>query len=816
MSAVYMFRCPNGVLPPFRHQQATIEQTVQKLDCSLIMKSFFVPLAAFERKLLCEIIEPAAAATLPTAWPLDIDDIFQRWVWVEKFFVPLREELQQDLVKKDYGGSFERAYGDYLHWRAIGRGHAENQFRSDAVKSANPELPVLVANESVDCLHPAIYPDDKDHWRLIHWMWKRDHLVWQQELCKGPTFDIFKSIYSFYHQSTRPSNHPVRFENVEEIMQRIGILSPDNLCELPTTDQINQWHQGMGGSVLDIVESVYRDHERSTRASTMQEAIKHSIGILSPDDLHEVPIDQIKQITSAMNIPYMDHLNLKAKDLRWVEWDPGMVTPFTGHMLHTEDEVFGCCLDNNKYFPGHFSPNGKVVFAMRPVGDTRLFDRQSDFWKAWTDSCLTWNSLNGELLLLETIPGMQYRNLQQFETDIGALEYFRNVTEASMQPAPEYQQYQASDRMLTHPLRHIPSCQLKIDWNYIGKGKNGTVYRATWMRPGSILLSRGQGKKEVGVIVKVLQSNLGNSLQDELKFQQELRMNIGVGSSAVGTAEFFGISSVTLPNTSASLSAAGETQVLVSQFANAGRIMDFIEEKLPHTSFHQSWSLVIGMLSSIANGLHSLHKRGIIHRDLHLNNIMVTQNTFLYQPDGYDSEDTALLIDFGEGQTVDEAATSFRASVPHYQWWHAPEICTRTPTWTFASDIFAFAVTACFILEKRKKLCPAPVPEDVLQRTGLTSSNNTDNILPQSIYAIVVVGLEVEPEKRGNLRDHIELLDNLNLETAEGDDKGIVEWTTLDWWSKVPKRSDQRSSHAAGESEINLSPPHFVMESASE
>jgi hypothetical protein len=83
---------------------------------------------------------------------------------------------------------------------------------------------------------------------------------------------------------------------------------------------------------------------------------------------------------------------------------------------------------------------------------------------------------------------------------------------------------------------------------------------------------------------------------------------------------------------------------------------------------------------------------------------MVTRETFPNEPPGFDSEDSAMVIDLGEGQTVDTAGTSFKGSV-QARFWHAPEIQSLR-SWSIASDIFAFAVAACTLLESEKTCVP--------------------------------------------------------------------------------------------------------------
>jgi hypothetical protein len=208
-------------------------------------------------------------------------------------------------------------------------------------------------------------------------MGKRAHLVWgdQVALRDRVTFDIFKSAYSFFHRSTRANTvrdfgnpvvtHGTLLENWD-VETRIILRAKQSAQDNVPTDNDDL------GALL-----------RAAWKSAPVEGILEHIDILPCCDLHDVPADRIDQITSVF-IPFKNRRNDESS--RWVEWDPDLMTPLGAHLLHTEDEVYQYCLNNEWYFPGHFSDAGKVVFAMKLVQDTGFFADIRDFWEAWVSS----------------------------------------------------------------------------------------------------------------------------------------------------------------------------------------------------------------------------------------------------------------------------------------------------------------------------------------------------------------------------------------------------------------------------------------------
>jgi serine/threonine protein kinase len=91
-----------------------------------------------------------------------------------------------------------------------------------------------------------------------------------------------------------------------------------------------------------------------------------------------------------------------------------------------------------------------------------------------------------------------------------------------------------------------------------------------------------------------------------------------LGGSSAGCVDFFGISIISEPPAPMQSFRASRDQarefVLVSEYANAGNIRDFLRGEFPKCSFQESWILVVQMLLGIATGIHTLHAHGVIHR----------------------------------------------------------------------------------------------------------------------------------------------------------------------------------------------------------
>jgi hypothetical protein len=86
----------------------------------------------------------------------------------------------------------------------------------------------------------------------------------------------------------------------------------------------------------------------------------------------------------------------------------------------------------------------------------------------------------------------------------------------------------------------------------------------------------------------------------------------------VGFIDFLGISTLPrLENGNESLNTDSSKQqkmVLIMGYANEGPVHAFLMKTIRQLSYQESWDAIVDTLNSVANGLYSLHRRGIIHR----------------------------------------------------------------------------------------------------------------------------------------------------------------------------------------------------------
>ena len=95
---------------------------------------------------------------------------------------------------------------------------------------------------------------------------------------------------------------------------------------------------------------------------------------------------------------------------------------------------------------------------------------------------------------------------------------------------------------------------------------------------------------------------------------------VSLGGQAVGCVRFLGAALLKHPGVPPptddhpiDLQNTRKT-LLVFERATQGTVLDFLSEQYQNMSFIESWELTVSALSSIANGIMSLHEHGVIHR----------------------------------------------------------------------------------------------------------------------------------------------------------------------------------------------------------
>ena len=265
----------------------------------------------------------------------------------------------------------------------------------------------------------------------------------------------------------------------------------------------------------------------------------------------------------------------------------------------------------------------------------------------------------------------------------------------------------------------------------LGAGSMGDVYLAE-----HVLLGRK-------LAVKVLKQNLGQHEELIQRFQQE-----AVAASSIGHENIVSVTDF------------GRTADGALYF-----VMELIEGQSLRELLTQGGNLplprALGILLQLCRALAAAHGRGIVHRDLKLDNVMVVQRE--------DGSDLVKVLDFGiskvSGRNSPDERRITQAGVllgtPDYM---APEQIRGEPA-DQRADVYSFGVLAYEVVTgwvpfeapnitgvMMKHLTEAPVPPTV---------RRPDLGLPPAFDALVLKALEKDPANRfqdmGALRDALGL-----------------------------------------------------------
>ncbi|OLN85247.1 Serine/threonine-protein kinase MST20 [Colletotrichum chlorophyti] len=243
------------------------------------------------------------------------------------------------------------------------------------------------------------------------------------------------------------------------------------------------------------------------------------------------------------------------------------------------------------------------------------------------------------------------------------------------------------------------------NFNKIGQGASGGVYTG---------YERGSNR-----LVAIKQMNLEQQPKKDLIINEILVMK---DSSHPNIVNFID-----------SYLCGGELWV-VMEFMEGGSLTDVVTFNI----------MTEGQIASVCRetlkGLQHLHSKGVIHRDIKSDNILLSM------------EGNIKLTDFGFCATINEAQNK-RTTMVGTPYWMAPEVVTRKE-YGRKVDIWSLGIMAIEMIEGE----PPYLTESPLRALWLIATNGTPHIKEESNLSAVFrdflyFALKVDPEKRASAHD---------------------------------------------------------------
>ncbi|GES85867.1 kinase-like domain-containing protein [Rhizophagus clarus] len=301
-------------------------------------------------------------------------------------------------------------------------------------------------------------------------------------------------------------------------------------------------------------------------------------------------------------------------------------------------------------------------------------------------------------------------------------------------------------QLLSHvghePLEWIPYDRF-YDVKYVAKGGFGIVYRANWI-DGYVdeWDDENQKWKRKGQNKFVALKSLNNSKNVTSEFMNEAILHHKV-NNVFFIIRLYGVTKD--PET--------ENIMMVLDYAEDGSLKNYLNKN----HHNLKWETKIDYLHNIAFGLELIHEKGLIHRDLHIGNILHMnregRNTYitdmgLCKPADYDYNASA--------------ENSVYGVLPYI----APEIL-RHQNYTKAADIYSFGIIMYEIISGLSPYHDVDHDDDLARKICLGRRPSFNIKVPQMIVDLIKRCLDANPLNRPSAKEiHgiFEISDNQELQ----------------------------------------------------
>lgn len=264
------------------------------------------------------------------------------------------------------------------------------------------------------------------------------------------------------------------------------------------------------------------------------------------------------------------------------------------------------------------------------------------------------------------------------------------------------------------PHYQVPYFELVFD-KKLGSGSFGQIYLGRW---------RGQV-----AVIKSIEGAFGEG--EQAQFIREVQIMSQCRDRHI--TQFYG----------AALEPQGRTCLLM-EYMEQGSLYQVLEKPLAPSLQRQ-------MALEIAEGLHYLHSRDILHRDLKSANVLV------------DRDNHAKLSDFGLSHTK---AVSVKTTLQKSEaiQWLAPECFSRGAVYTAESDIYSYGVILWELLTAKRPY--AGVPDSRVPERTLRGTRDSLEGISEPYASLIQQCWSLEPAKRPRLMQIIQILEKVTLRPA--------------------------------------------------